>query len=71
VRAVDLVAWVFPFFGAVLVLEGGHVLFIAAGSVAGCTFQRIAGDVRTRLDEDLKLRDIDRKLVIRLRDLGG
>ncbi len=70
-RVVDRVAWLFPFCGAVLVLRGGHVLFIAAGSVAGCTFQRVAGDIRSRLGEDLKLREIDRELVRRLRELGG
>jgi len=69
-RAVDLVAWVFPFSGAVLVLGGGHVLFIAAGSVAGCTFERIAGDIGTRRDEDRRIRQIDRKLITRMRALG-
>lgn len=38
-RAVDIVAWIFPFFGAVLVLRDGHVLFI----MAGCAFERFAG----------------------------
>jgi len=70
-RAVDLVAWAFPFFGAVLVLRGDHVLFIAAGSVAGCTFERIAGDIRMRVDQDREIRQTDSKLIARMRALDG
>jgi hypothetical protein len=70
-RAVDLVAWVFPFFGAILVLRGDHVLFIAAGSVAGCAFERVAGDIRMRVNQDRKIRQTDSKLIARLRALDG
>ncbi|HLY16382.1 MAG TPA: hypothetical protein VKR61_04125 [Bryobacteraceae bacterium] len=69
-KTADIVAWIFPFFGAVLVCRGGHVLFIAAGSVAGCTFERIADELRLRTDQDRKIREIDRNLVTRLRELG-
>jgi hypothetical protein len=67
-RAIDWIAWVFPFFGVALTLKGGHVLFITAGSVTGCAFERIAGDIHARLDQDRKVREIDRQLIARIRE---
>jgi len=62
--------WVFPFFGAAMVLRGAHVLFITAGCVAGCTFRCLASNVWSRIEEDRKVRDVNRKLVARLHELS-
>lgn len=67
-RAIDWIAWIFPFFGVVLTLKGGHVLFITAGSVTGCAFERIADDIHARLDQDRRIRETDRQLVARIRE---
>ena len=69
-KAADFIAWAFPFIGAILVLRGDHVLFIAAGCVAGCTFERIAEDIRARLGDDRQVSEIDRQLLTRMRELG-
>jgi len=68
-RAVDAVAWVFPFFGTLLVLRGGNVLLITAGCVAGCMFVRMAGDLQTRIQAQRKIRAVDHDLISRMRAL--
>jgi hypothetical protein len=69
-KMIDLASWIFPFFGVALVLGGAHVLYITAGSLAGCTFRSLVANLWARVDEARKLRKIDRTLVARLHDLG-